>query len=413
MKRKSKWAIGSVLGLSFLLLLGWAVLGRGQDPVVYTVDPVKREDLRETTNANGQIQARTRVNVGVQVTAAIKVIHVKDGQYVPAGTLLVTLEQENYRQSLTQAEVGLRMAHKDLAVAQVSFSKQQETYRRKQALKAVELLSAEDFDQARLERDTAEAVFGRATLAVQQAAAQVAIAQDALGKTEIRASMAGWITDLKAEKGETAVAGQTSIAGAVLMVIADTSELLAEVKVGELDVVKLRVGQPAEIQVDAAPGQVFQGRVLEVATSVDRSNQTFGGPVQDLQNYRVRVQLLGSSQELEGLHPGMSARAVVLAKELKGVLSVPLQAIQERETVGGGLGLMKGSCPVVFVVKDGLVQERTLKTGGGTRQALEVLEGLAEGEQLITGPAKAMAALVVGSRIKTQSEQEALRGRFR
>jgi HlyD family secretion protein len=411
MTRKTKWVLGPALGLTLLLSLGWATLGRGKDPVVYTVDTVKRGDLRESTAANGEIQAKTRVNVGVQVTAAIKVIHVKDGQFVQAGDLLVTLEQENYRQSVTQSEVGMRMARKDLEVAQASFRKQEDTFRRMDALVNSGLISREDHQQAKLVRDTAEAAFGRARLAVQQAEAQVAIAQDALSKTEIRASMAGRITNLKAEKGETAIAGQTSIAGAVLMVIADTSELLAEVKVGELDVVKLRPGQPAEIQVDAAPGKVFQGRVLEVASSVDRNGQMSSSSMQDAQNYRVRVQVLGTAPELEVLHPGMSARVAVLAKEVKDVVTVPLQAIQEREGKTGGLGLMSGTRLVVFVVKNGIVEERTLKTGAGTRRALQVLEGLAAGEQVLTGPAKAMAALATGAAVKTQTEQEALKGR--
>jgi HlyD family secretion protein len=303
------------------------------------------------------------------------------------------------------------MARKDLEVAESTFRKQDGTYRRQDALMDSGLISKEDHQSAKLVRDTAEVAYGRAKLAVQQAEAQVAINLDALSKTEIRASMAGRVTGLKAEKGETAIAGQTSIAGAVLMVIADTSELLAEVKVGELDVVKLKVGQPAELQVDAAPGKVFQGLVLDVATSVDRNQQQNVGSVQDMQNYRVRVQFLGSAQELEPLHPGMSARVAVLAKELKGVVTVPLQAIQERDCKSGGLGLMSGTRPTVFVVKDGRVAERTLKTGGGTRRALQVLEGLKAGELVVTGPAKAMATLASGILIQVQSEKEALKGR--
>lgn len=412
MTRKTKWIFGSAAGLSALLFLGWLGFGRGKDPVIFTVDTIRKGDLREATSANGEIQARTRVNVGVQVTAAIKIIHVKDGQLVQAGDLLVTLEQEQYRQSVTQAEVGLRMARKDLEVAEATFRKQDNTFRRQDSLMGSGLISREDHQQAKLLRDNAEAVFGRAKLAVQQGEAQVAIAQDALSKTEIRASMSGRVTGLKAEKGETAIAGQTSIAGAVLMVIADTSELMAEVKVGELDVVKLKPGQPAEIQVDAAPGKVFQGRVLEVATSVDKTQgQSFGS--QDMQNYRVRVQILGTAQDLEVLHPGMSARVAVLANELKGVVTVPVQAIQEREAKNGGLGLMTGTRPVVFVVKHGVVEERTLKTGGGTRRALQVLEGLSEGEQVLTGPAKAMTGLATGARIQVQTEQEALKSRAR
>ncbi len=395
-----------------MFLIGWASFGRSKDDVVYTVESVHRQDLREGINANGEIQARSRVNVGVQVTAAIKAIHVTDGQFVKMGELLVTLEQEHYKQALNQAEMGLRLARKDLESSETTFRKQEQTFTRQDALLKQGLISNEDAQQTRLLRDTAATAVERAKVSIQQAEAQVALALDDLSKTEIRASMSGRVTGLKAEKGETAIAGQTSITGAVLMVISDTSEMLAEVKVGELDVVKLKAGLPAEIQVDAVPGKVFQGRVLDVATSVDRTTQpNFGSSVQDAQNYRVRVQLLGTAQELEALHPGMSARLAVLANEMKNVLTVPLQAVQEREVKNGGLGLISGTRAVAFVVKNGKVEERTLKIGSGTRRAVQVTDGVLEGEQIIIGPAKAMAALVSGAKVKIQSEQDALKSR--
>lgn len=411
MKRRIHWILWPALGLSLVGIVGWTALGRGRGDTVYTVDEVCRRDLRDPVSANGEIQAKTRVNVGVQVTAAIKEIHVKDGQWVKAGDLLVTLDQERYKQQLNQADLGLRMARKDLENAQATFQKLDQTFRRQDALFHQGLVSAEEHQTARLSRDTAEIAHQRARASVQQAEAQVALAQDDLSKTVIRASMAGRVTGLKAEKGETAVAGQTNIAGAVLMVISDLSEMLAEVKVGELDVVKLKPGQPAEVQVDAIPGKVFQGMVLDVATSVDRTAPQTSGPVQDAQNYRVRVQLVGRPEELAVLHPGMSARVAVLASEVKQALTVPLQAIQEREAKGGGLGLMPSARAVAFVVKGGKVEERSLRTGASTRRAVEVLDGLHEGEWVITGPAKAMAALANGAGVKVQSEQEALKGR--
>ena len=411
MTRRWKWLFGAALGLATSLLIGWVGFGRGKDAVVYTVEAVKRGDLKETTTANGEIQAKTRVNVGVQVTAAIIQIHVKDGQFVKAGDLLVTLDQEAFKPAVLQAEMGLRMSRKDLEVAEVTYRKQQETFHRQDAMMEAGLISKEEHQAVKLVRDTALVAFERSKLAVQQAEAQVAIAQDALRKTEIRASMSGQVTGLKAEKGETAIAGQTSIAGAVLMVISDTSELLAEVKVGELDVARLRAGQPAELQVDAVPGKVFQGQVLEVATSVDKSATPTTGASQDIQNFRVRVQIQGTAQDLAPLHPGMSARVAVLANEVKNVVMVPLQAIQERDTKSGGLGLMTGTRPVVFVVRNGKVEERALKAGAANRRALQVLEGVAEGDLVITGPGKAMAALATGNAVKIQSEQDALKSR--
>jgi len=410
MKKRTHW----ILWPSLAVAVAGGVAAKSmlaKEEVIFTVDKARRQDLRETINANGEIQARTRVNVGTSVTAEIMQIHVKDGQWVKQGDLLVTLDQERFKQQLSQAELGLRSSRQDLDNADAAFVKQAASFKRQEALHRQGLLSSEDFQTAKLARDSADIHLQKAKVAVQQAQAQVALATDALSKTVIRAAMAGRITGLKAEKGETAISGQTSIAGAVLMVISDLSELLAEVKVGELDVVKLKPGLPAEVQVDAIPGKVFQGKVLEVATGVDRPSSGFPG--QDAQNYKVRVLLAGRREELDAFRPGMSARVAVLAQEVKQVLTVPLQAVQERDAKAGGLGLLTGTRPVVYVMKAGKVEERQLRPGVGTRRSLEVLEGVQEGEEVVTGPAKALATLAPGSAIRTQTEAEAMKRRAR
>jgi HlyD family secretion protein len=376
MKKRTHWILWPSLAVA--VIGGVAAKSMfTKEELIYTVDRARRQDLRETINANGEIQARTRVNVGTSVTAEIMQIHVKDGQWVKQGDLLVTLDQERFKQQLSQAELGLRSSRQDLENADAAFLKQAASFRRQEALHQQGLLSSEDHQTAKLARDTADIQLQKAKVAVQQAQAQVALATDALSKTVIRAAMTGRVTGLKAEKGETAISGQTSIAGAVLMVISDLSELLAEVKVGELDVVKLKPGLPAEVQVDAIPGKVFQGKVLEVATGVDRPSSGFSG--QDAQNYKVRVLLSGSREELD-------AKA-------------------------GGLGLLTGTRPVVYVVKDGKVEERQLRPGVGTRRSLEVLDGVKEGEEVVTGPAKALATLAPGTAIRTQTEAEAMKRR--
>jgi HlyD family secretion protein len=401
LRSKKGWFIASavlVLGFS----IGWVTLRAGKDDVSFTVETAQRQDLRESVTANGELQARTKVNVGSTITAEIREIHVKDGQWVKAGDLLVSLDQERLRQDLVRAELSLGTARQDLKNAQATHEKQSRTFKRREDLHGQGIVSSEEFLQEKLNLENASTQLERAKLGVQQAEAALAQAKDTLSKTVIRASMSGQVTGLKAEKGETAIAGQTNLAGAVLMVISDLSEMMGEIKVGELDVVKLRIGQPAEVTVDAIPGKVFQGSVISVASGTDRpSGNAFGGN-QETQSYKVRIQLAGSREALGGLRPGMSARIAVLTAERKQALSVSLAAIQERETKAGGLGLMTGSRSVVFVAKDGKAEERFLKTGLSTRRAVEILEGLQEGEQVITGPSKALPTLSNGMAVKLQ-----------
>ncbi|GLH73783.1 RND transporter [Geothrix limicola] len=400
MKLKTWWYVGSAV-LVVGGLIGWkAYAASSQAEVRFTVEPVRRQDVKESVTANGEIQALTKVNVGTFVTGEIKQIHVKDGQTVKAGDLLVTLDQVRFQQDLHHAELGLRMARQDQENAEATFKKQQGTFQRQEALFKQSLISVDQFQDAKLARDTADIALQRAKVAVQQAQAQVALAQDALDKTVIRAPMTGRVTGLKAEKGEMAIAGQTNLAGATLMVISDLGEILAEAKVGELEVSKLRVGQPAEVQVDALPGLVFQAKVYNVANSSDRGQAQSNFSNQEAQNYKVRVVLQGSRTDLDRLRPGMSARVAVLANEIKNTLSVPLQAVLEREDRSGGLGLMARTRTTVFLVKDGVAEERTIRLGASTRRTAEVLDGLKEGETLITGPAKGMSGLAAGQKVK-------------
>ena len=314
--------------------------------------------------------------------------------------MLVTLDQERFKQDLNRAELSLRMSQQDEENALATFTKQRATFLRQEALSQQGLISVDQFQDIKLVRDNADISLQRARVAVQQAQSQVALAQDALSKTVLRAPMTGRVTGLKAEKGEMAIAGQTNITGAVLMVISDLGEMLAEAKVGELEVSKLRPGQAAEVQVDAIPGMVFPAKVLNVASSSDRNPNQSMSSNQEAQNYKVRVLLQGSRADLDRLRPGMSSRVAVLTNEVKQVLAVPLQAVMEREEKTGGLGLVARTRTSAFILKDGQAKECTLRLGATTRRTAEVLEGLQEGDQVITGPAKGLNSLTAGQKIK-------------
>ncbi len=400
MKRRTWMMLGGATLVAGLV--GWKAFGSPSEAeVLFTTETARRQDLRESVSANGEIQALTRVNVGTSVSGEIKVIHVKDGQTVRAGDLLVTLDQERFKQDLNRAELGLRMARQDQENAEATFRKQDATFQRQENLFKQSLISVDQFQDSKLTRDSADITLQRAKVSVQQAQSQVALAQDALEKTVLRAPITGRVTGLKAEKGEMAIAGQTNVAGAILMVISDMGEMLAESKVGELEVSRLHAGQPAEVQVDALPGMVFQAKVFNVANSVDRPlGSGMMGNSQEVQNYKVRVQLLGTRADLDRLRPGMSARVAVLSNEVKQVVTVPLQAVLEREDRSGGLGLVARSRTAIFVLKDGAAEERVLSLGVTTRRHAEVLEGIKEGEQVITGPTKGLASLTTGRKVK-------------
>jgi len=411
MQKKTKILLGISALVVALMVIARIAGGSGDDADTFTWDSIGRGDIRETISASGEIQAKVKINIGTSVAGEIKVLHVKDGDDVKAGDLLVTIDRERLRQALAQSEAGLNAVRQDAARQEAGMKRSAETFARMESLFKQGLISDEEYRQAKLSKESSELAFGSAKANVAQSQANVAGMRDNLDKTEIRAPIAGRVTGLKAEKGETAIPGMSNLPGATLMIISDMKEINAEIKVNESEVVRTKVGQTAQVSVESLPGRVFQGKVYEVATAAERSGQ-------DANMYKVKVALDMSNPEAKELRPGMSARAVILTAEAKGVLRVPLQSVLERE---GSLadaqkkGLLNPETRnIVMVVKNGRAMEREVKTGIANTQTYEVKEGLSEGEQVLTGPLRKLKELKDRSQIKlrkksdSQVEQEAL-----
>ncbi len=408
--RNTKLIIGGAVALVVLIGLGVAFGGARDEDSAFSWDTLGRGDIRETIVASGEIQAMVRINVGTSVMGEIKALHVKDGQDVKAGDLLVTIDQERLKQGLIQAEAALAGQLKDAARLEGTQAKARDTFRRLEALYGQGLISEEDFRQARLNRDSAEFSFQTAQTAIQQGQANVAAMRDALSKSVLVAPIPGRVTGLKAEKGETAIPGMSNLPGAVLMVISDMSDLIAEIKVNESEVVRLKLGQPAQVTVESFPGKVFQGKVREIATAAEKIGQ-------DSNMYKVKVALDMGADTIDRLRPGMSARAVVLTAEAKNVLRVPLQSVLEREGTledAQNKGLLSPETrSIVMVHTDGRASERSIKTGIANTNHYEVKEGLAEGERVLTGPIRKLKEMKDRASVKlkvksdTQLEQDA------
>lgn len=387
---KSKYLFLGAAGLIVLVALGIALGGSRDDESAYSWDTISRGDIRETISASGEIRAKTQINIGTSVAGEIKAIHVKDGQDVKAGELLVTIDQVRLREQVAQAAAALDAARKDANRLQFAMQRARESFARFEALRQQGLISDEDYRQQKLNRESAELTYQSARANVAQSEANLKAIQDGLAKATLRAPISGRVTSLKAEKGETAIPGMSNLPGAVLMIISDMSEMQAEIKVNESEVVRTKVGQTAQVNVESLPGTVFQGTVIEVATGTE-------GTGADANLYKVKVLLKGQREDLDRLRPGMSARAVILTHEAKNVLRVPLQAVLERE---GSLeeaqkqGLLAPATRnVVMRFKDGKAQEQPVEVGIANTQFFELKSGLAEGDKVLTGPIRKLKTL--------------------
>lgn len=409
--RGAKILVGVGLGLAALVALGVAFRPADESDR-FAWDKVSRGDIRETISASGEIRAKTQINIGTTVAGEILKRHVEDGQNVKAGDLLVTIDSVRLRQQLEQAEAAFHAAQKDNERLEAGREKAQQTFARMESLLRQGLISDEEFRQAKLNRDSSALSAQASKANVEQARANAASIRDTVNKAELRAPISGRVTGLKAERGEMAIPGMTNLPGATLMVISDMAELMAEIKVNESEVVRLKPGQAAQVTVESLPGRVFQGKVFEVASASERTGQ-------DANMYKVKVALDMSNPEVAQFRPGMNARAVVLTQEAKNVLRVPLQSVLEREGTAEeaqkkGL-LVAESRSVVFLVKAGKAEERPVKVGIANTQFFELKEGLAEGDQVLTGPIRKLkelkdrATVQLKKKSDTQLEEEARR----
>jgi HlyD family secretion protein len=278
-----------------------------------------------------------------------------------------------------------------------------ESFPRYEALRQQGLMSDEDFRQQKLNKESAVLSYSSAKANVAQSEANLKVMQDGLSKATLRAPIAGRVTSLKAEKGETAIPGMSNVSGALLMIISDMSEMQAEVKVNESEVVRTKVGQTAQVTVESLPGKVFQGKVIEVATGTEKTGT-------DANLYKVKVVLAGQRGDLDNLRPGMSARAVILTQEGKALLRVPLQAVLERE---GSLDeaqkqglLAPTNRNIVLLFKDGKAIERPVQVGIANTQYFELKEGLAEGDKVLTGPIRKLKEMKDKAPVKLRARSE-------
>lgn len=390
MKRNAKFLIAAGLGVTLIVILAVVFGGAKDEDSAFSWDAVGRGDIRETISASGEIRAKTQINIGTSVAGEIKAIHVKDGQNVKAGDLLVTIDQERLRQAQAQAQGALDAVRQDASRLEAAMRRAVDSFPRYESLRQQGLMSDEDFRQQKLAKESAVLSYSSARANVAQSEANLKGMQDGLSKATLRAPITGRITSLKAEKGETAIPGMSNLPGATLMIISDMSEMQAEIKVNESEVVRTKVGQTAQVTVESLPGKVFQGSVIEVATGTEKTGA-------DANLYKVKVLLQGQRTDLDNLRPGMSTRAVILTREAKGVLRVPLQAVLEREgnlEEAQKLGLLAPMTRnIVMISKGGKAEERTVQVGIANTQFFELKEGLAEGEKVLTGPIRKLKEL--------------------
>ena len=406
--RKRYFWIGGVLVL--LLATGGVLVAKargGKDPVVQTAK-VSRQKIVQTVNGTGKIQPRTQVKISADVSARITNIAVKEGQWVEKGQLLVTLDRDRYVASVESAEANVRSSEANAALIQQNLENSQREFERSKSLLARGMEAQSAFDAKQTAYKVEVPRYKSALEQVAQAQAALKQARVDLSKTTIYAPMAGTVSELKKETGEIALGSQFQ--SDLILTIADLSVMEAQVNVDENDIVNIKPGQAAEVQVDALPGQKLPGVVREIGSSANSSGQ---GTTEQKTEFEIKIQITNPP---ETLRPGMTATADVITKTNDRALSVPLQSVALR-TVDQlakkgekkGASTFKpdrdGFCEVVFAVENGHAVAKQVTTGIQSQDLIEILTGLKEGDEIVSGSYRLISKdLANGALVKVNND---------
>ena len=411
MGKKAKIATGVVALGIIASVLAMSAAKRGNKAAEVRMEAVQKRDLVASVTASGQVRPQTKVDVASDVSGKIMKLSVKEGQMVSAGQFLLQIDQSQPQAAVERSEAQVASARAQLAQQMANLDQAQRAYDRSATMKKQNptLIADEQVEQLKTSLDVNKAQVEAGKHAVDQATASLNDAKSSLAKTTIYAPMSGRVTRLVIEQGETAVPGTFNKDAATLLTISDMSKLETRVKVDETDVARIKIGDSAQVQIDAFPDTTFVGRVSKISNSAVRAATTSADQAVD---YEVTIQLLNAPTDTR---PDFSATAKVITDKRTSVLSVPIIALTVRENqavqsgdTAVGLGKSKPAKEIgkkdvegVFVVgTDNKVTFRPVKVGIAGEKHFEVTSGLKEGEKIVAGTYQAIRELKDGALVR-------------
>ena len=417
MGKKAKWAILVVAVVGVGSLIAASSAKRGNKAVEVRMENVQKRDLVASVTASGQIRPQTKVDIASDVSGKITKLAVKEGQIVSAGQFLAQIDPTNYQAAVDRAEAVIASSRAQLSQSQANLDQAKKSYERSAAIKKVnpQLLADEALEQLKTAVDVNVAVVESAKHSVDQAEASLRDAKSSLEKTSLYSPMAGRVTRVVVEQGETAVPGTFNKDAATLLTISDMSVLETRVKVDETDVARIKVGDSAQVQIDAFQDTTFIGRVTRIANSSVKG-ATATATTDQAVDYEVTIQLLNPPVDTR---PDFSATAKIITDKRNQVLSVPIIALTVREDsalskgdTAVGLGKAKPAKDIgkkdvegVFVVgTDNKVTFRAVKVGIAGEKHFEILSGLKEGDKIVAGTYQAIRELKDGAQVRGPKE---------
>ncbi len=393
-------------------------IGKSGNFKTVEVEKIEKGTIIETVAATGKIQPEVEVKLSSEVSGEIIELPIKEGQDVKKGDLLVKINPDLVQGALSQAQAGLQNARAGLAQAEASLKVSKLNFERNAPLFEKGVISKADYDRAVSDFEVAKANRESAYYNVQSVSASVKQASDNLGRTTIYAPRDGTISMLNAELGERVV-GTAQMAGTEILRLANLTNMEVEVDVNENDIVKISVGDSTIVEVDAYLKKEFKGLVTEIANSAEATLTA-----DQVTNFKVKVRILKESYTdlLEGkpetyspFRPGMTATVDVITKKRENIVKAPISAIvvktdtssTKKKTPKKNSSIEQEKFECVFVKNGDEAKLRVVTTGIQDDSQIEIVSGLKEGDEIITGPYTLVTkTLKSGDKVEIEQEKD-------
>ena len=393
------------------VLVGAVVVGtaaRGDRGTEVRLEAVAHRSLVSTVTASGRITPKSAVDISADITGRIVSLPVQEGERVRKGDLLVRIDPSQYEAAVARSQALLSSSEASALQARANRDQARRALDRSQALRRTDpnLVSDEQLEQAQTSFEVAEALATSAAHQVEQARAGLREANDQLAKTVLRSPLDGQVTRVAVEEGEVAVPGTFSRETGLLLTVSDLSVILVKVQVDETDVVRLHLGDSAEITIDAFPDTTFSGRVTKIAQSAILAASAAASATGDRAvDYDVEVTLDDPPPDIR---PDLSATSKMVTATRDSVLSIPIIALTVREHKPISTETMpqdttkKKETEGVFITERGRAQFRPISVGIAGEEYFEVLEGLRAGDTIVAGPYQTIRDLKDSTRVRAQ-----------
>ena len=400
-----------------LLLLVLAAVGKKQGwfgkevTVKVAIEKTALSPIVEAVTANGKIEPEKEVKISPDVSGEIVELTVREGDFVQKGVLLFKIKPEIYISARDRATASLSSSQARLSQADAQLIQAELAFNRSKALWEQKTISESEYEQAEAQFKIAKAERESALYSVKSSEATLKEANENLIKTTVYSPMTGTVSSLSVELGERVV-GANMMTGTEVLRVADLNRMEVVVEVNENDIIRVKLGDTAKVEVDAYLDRDFTGIVTEIANSA----KSVGLTSDQVTNFEVKIYILRESYEdlisekdPSPFRPGMSASVDIFTDKKTDVLTVPIQAVTTRtDTTKMKMTGIEDIRTIVFVSDGTRALARDVKTGIQDNVKIEIMSGLTEGEEVIVQPFSAISKKLADSTLIEVVDKESL-----